>query len=98
LGICAIETAIEAPDGYCYVETGKVIKDHGLGVSLCAAPPPDGNLLCDDEQIRAGGRAFIKHCIEAAHALGATNLAGPLCAAVGRTWKQTPDERARFID
>jgi D-psicose/D-tagatose/L-ribulose 3-epimerase len=98
MGFDILEAAIEAPDGYDYVQTGKVIKDHGLGVSLVAALPPDADLLHPDEQVREGGKAFIRHCIEAAHALGATNLAGPLYSAVGRTWKSTPEERERDIE
>ncbi len=42
--------------------------------------------------------AYVQHCIEAAQALGATNLAGPLYSAVGRTWKTTPAERERDLE
>jgi D-psicose/D-tagatose/L-ribulose 3-epimerase len=37
----------------------------------------------------------LHQCIEAAQALGAQNLVGPLYSAVGRTWQMTNDERER---
>jgi D-psicose/D-tagatose/L-ribulose 3-epimerase len=98
MGFDMVEVAIEEPGGYDYVRTGDVIRDHGLGVSLVAAMSPDRDLLHPDEKIRDGGRAYLRHCIEAAHALGATNLAGPHYAAVGRTWKSTLEEREQELE
>jgi D-psicose/D-tagatose/L-ribulose 3-epimerase len=98
MGFDLMEVAIEEPGGYDYVQTGKLIQDHGLGVSLVAAMGPDRDLIHPDEKIRESGRAYIRHCIEAAHALGATNLAGPLYSAVGRTWKSTAEERERDME
>jgi D-psicose/D-tagatose/L-ribulose 3-epimerase len=42
--------------------------------------------------------AYVRHCIDAAHTLGATNVVGPLYSAVGRTWQATADERKKDID
>ena len=42
--------------------------------------------------------AYNKQCIDATQALGGTNLVGPIYSAVGRTWQQTPDERAHDLD
>jgi D-psicose/D-tagatose/L-ribulose 3-epimerase len=41
---------------------------------------------------------YIKQAVDATHALGATNLVGPIYSAVGRTWQQTPAERAHDLD
>ena len=41
---------------------------------------------------------YVRHCIEAAQAVGATNVVGPLYSAVGRTWQSTDDERKRDTD
>jgi D-psicose/D-tagatose/L-ribulose 3-epimerase len=40
----------------------------------------------------------VRHCIEAANTLGATNLIGPMYSAVGRTWQATEAERALDLD
>ena len=42
--------------------------------------------------------AYLRHCIDAAQTLKAKHVLGPLYSAVGRTWQQTPEERATDID
>jgi D-psicose/D-tagatose/L-ribulose 3-epimerase len=39
----------------------------------------------------------MKHCIDAAVKMGASTIAGPLYAAVGRTWQSTPAQRERDL-
>jgi D-psicose/D-tagatose/L-ribulose 3-epimerase len=41
---------------------------------------------------------YVRHCIEAAKTIGATNVIGPIYSAVGRTWQSTEDERRRDTD
>lgn len=76
----------------------EIIRAHGLGVSACAAIGPDRDLIHPDPAIRENGMNYLRQAVEAASTLGATNLVGPLYSAVGRTWPQTPDERARDLD
>ena len=59
---------------------------------------PDRDLIHPDESIRTNGMDYVRHCIDAAKTLGATNVVGPLYSAVGRTWQQTADERKRDLD
>jgi len=98
MGFDLIEVAIEEPGGYDYARTGDVIHDHDLGVSVVAAMGPDRDLIHPEKEIRDNGVAYVRHCIEAAQALGATNLAGPLYSAVGRVWQATPEERERDME
>jgi D-psicose/D-tagatose/L-ribulose 3-epimerase len=98
MGFDLVETAIEVPGGYDYARTGEVIKDHGLGVSLVTVLARNQDLLHSDEKVREAGRAYMRYCIEAANALGATNLGGPFYSALGRTWKSTADERERDVE
>jgi D-psicose/D-tagatose/L-ribulose 3-epimerase len=98
MGYDLLETAIEAPGGYDYVRTGEVIKDHGLGVSLVSVLAPDANLVHENEKVRANGRDYMRYCIDAAHALGATNFGGPFYSALGRTWKSSAEERERDLE
>lgn len=98
MGFNWIEFPIEEPNGFDYARTGALARAHQLGVSVAAAMGPDRDLIHPDAGIRANGMAFVEHCIDAAHALGATNLIGPLYAAVGRTWQATARERARDVE
>ncbi len=98
MGFDLVETAIEVPGGYDYARIGEVMKDHGLGVSLVTVLGPDSDLIHPDETIRENGRAYMRYCIDAAHALGAINLGGPIYSALGRTWQSTAKERERDIE
>lgn len=98
LGFDMIEVPIEGMDDVDYARAAKVVRDIGLGVSVCAVMGPDRDLIHPDASVRANGIAYVRHCIEAAHAVGATNVLGPMYSAVGRTWQATADERKRDLD
>ena len=98
MGFDQIEIPIEGIGDLDYVEGAAIIKDHSLAVSVCAAMGPDRDLIHEDEGIQKNGMAYIRHCIDGAATLGATNIVGPIYSAVGRCWQQTPDERARDVD
>lgn len=97
-GVDMVETPIEGLNDYDYTKAGKLLKDHCLGVDVVAAMGPDRDLIHPDKSIRDNGVAYLRHCIEAAHTVGAENLVGPLYSAVGRTWQMTSEERARDTD
>ena len=90
-----IEVPIETPDEFDYAHAGALIREHGLGVSVGVAMAPDRDLIHPDEAIRANGAAYLRHCIDATHMIGAHTLMGPMYAAVGRTWQMTAEERER---
>ena len=98
MGFEMIEVPIEGTDDLDYARAAKVARDTGLAVSVCAAIGPDRDLIHPDASIRANGMAYVRHCIDAAHTLGAANVLGPLYSAVGRTWQATSDERKRDVD
>src|SRR5262245_29283487 len=85
-GFDMIELPFETVDAFDYKEAAAIIREHGLGVSTAAAMGPDRDLIHSDSQIRENGLAYVRHCIEAARTLGASNLIGPMYSAVGRTW------------
>lgn len=93
-----IEFPLENIGGFDYQEAAALVKDHGLGVSTCVAMGPDRDLIHEDLAIRANGLHYVRDAIAATQALGGTNLVGPIYSAVGRTWQQPPDERARDMD
>jgi D-psicose/D-tagatose/L-ribulose 3-epimerase len=98
LGFDWIELPIEAPHTFDYAAAADLIRQHGLGVSIAAAIAEERDLIHPDPAIRANGAAFVRHCVDIAHIVGATNVVGPLYSAVGRTWQATADERARDLD
>ena len=98
MGFDWIEAPLESIDDLDHKRGADIVRGHGLGVSACAAMGPDRDLIHPDVAIRKNGMAYLRQAIEATHALGGTNLVGPLYAAVGRTWQQTPAERARDLD
>jgi D-psicose/D-tagatose/L-ribulose 3-epimerase len=93
LGFDWIELALEDIGAVDYDRACRLIADHDMGVSVCAAMGDDRDLIHPDPAIRANGAAYIRECVNAAYALGAHVVGGPLYSAVGRVWKQTPDER-----
>ena len=98
MGFDWIEIPLEGLDDLEPSRGRAIVRDHGLGVSTCAAMGPDRDLVHPDPAIQQNGMAYIRGCIDITGKLGATNLVGPIYSAVGRTWQATPDERARDID
>jgi D-psicose/D-tagatose/L-ribulose 3-epimerase len=98
MGFDLVEVPIESTTDLDYRKGAEIARANGLAMSVCAAMGPDRDLIHPDESIRANGMNYVRHCIEATQTLGATNLAGPLYSAVGRTWQQTPDERKKDLD
>ncbi len=98
MGFDLVEVPIEAPGSIDYARTADVIRDHKLDVSVVAAIGPDRDLIHPEKEVRDNGVDYVRHCIEAAHALGGTNVVGPLYSAVGRVWQATPEERERDME
>lgn len=98
MGFDTLEVGIEGVSDLDYAEAANVLSANGLGISFAAAMGPDRDLIHPDPAIQQNGLAYIRSCIEGAHAAGAQILCGPIYAAVGRTWQQSPDERIRDIE
>lgn len=94
LGAEWFEVPLEDPALIDAKRAAPMIRDLGLGVSVCAAMGPDRDLIHPDSAIRDNGMAYLRTAIDVAQQLGGTNVAGPLYSAVGRTWQMTADERA----
>jgi len=98
MGFDWIEFPLESVDEFDYQKAASMLDDHGLGVSTCVAMGEDRDLIHEDPAVRENGMAYIRDCIDANQAIGATNLVGPIYSAVGRTWQMTHDERKRLTD
>jgi D-psicose/D-tagatose/L-ribulose 3-epimerase len=95
LGFDLIEVPIETVGTLEYGRVAQVIEDQGLTASTCAVISADRDLIHPDPQVRQNGAAYVRHCVDAAQALGATNLVGPFYSATGRVWQAAPEERER---
>lgn len=98
MGFDWFEVPLEGLEDIDYSRAAKLLSEHGLHVSVCAAMGPDRDLIHPDKAIRDNGMAYLKHCIDAVVSLGGTNVVGPLYSSVGRVWQMTADERARDTD
>lgn len=98
LGAEWFEVPLEDPALIDAAEVAPVLRDLGLGVSVCAAMGPDRDLIHPDAAIRDSGMAYLRAAIDAVAQLGGKTVAGPLYSAVGRCWQMTADERARDTD
>ncbi|WP_119071089.1 sugar phosphate isomerase/epimerase family protein [Aggregatilinea lenta] len=98
LGAEWFEVPLEDPGLIDAAEAGAIIRDLGMGTSVCAAMGPDRDLIHEDAAIRDNGMAYLMQCVDAVQRLGGTNVAGPLYSSVGRVWQSTADERRRDTD
>lgn len=98
LGFDLVEIPIEGEQDIDYAKAADAYKRAGVACSLCAVMGPGRDPSHEDEAIQKGGVAYLKHCIDAAAALKATALVGPLYAAVGRQWQATPEQRKRDLE
>jgi D-psicose/D-tagatose/L-ribulose 3-epimerase len=98
MGFDWLEVPIEGTEDLDYKKGAQILKDNGLLTSVCAAMGPDRDLVHEDKAIRDNGMAYVRHCVDAAKMLGATNVVGPLYSSVGRVWQSTSDERKQYTD
>lgn len=98
MGFDWFEIPLETIGDLDYAEGARILRDNGLGVSVCAAMGPDRDLIHPDAAIRANGAAYIRQCVDAIHTLGGANIVGPIYSSVGRVWQQSATERAHDVD
>ena len=98
MGFDMIELGIEDTSVLDYARAREVLAEHDCGVSVAAVMAPGRDLVDDDADVRKETVAYVQHCIDACVTMGARNLVGPIYSTVGRTWRQTPEERAATLD
>ena len=76
----------------------KRIDDAGLKCSVSASLAPDSDLSSADEGVRRRGIGFLESVVATAEAIGATVVAGPLYAKIGRLKFLSPEARAEERD
>jgi D-psicose/D-tagatose/L-ribulose 3-epimerase len=94
-GFDAIELPIEQPGDWDPVRTRDLLASHGLAVAgVCAVTSPGRDLVNTTPQVVEATAAYLVSCVDSAAAVGAACVGGPVYAAVGRTWRMAPADRA----
>jgi D-psicose/D-tagatose/L-ribulose 3-epimerase len=98
MGYDVVEFPIEEPGGFDYEYANDLLEEHGLGASVVVAMTEERDLLAEDPAVRANAREYVRDSVDAAAAIGADRVVGPLYSAVGRTWRMDEAERAAAMD
>lgn len=93
LGFDLVEIPIESEGDIDYAAAAEVYARTGLTCTTCAVMGAGRDPSHPDQKIQQAGISYLKHCIEATARMGGKLVAGPIYAAVGRQWQQTPEQR-----
>jgi D-psicose/D-tagatose/L-ribulose 3-epimerase len=94
-GFDAVELPIEQPGDWDPVRTRDLLASYGLAAAaVCAVTSPGRDLVDAPSGVVEATAAYLKTCVDSAAAVGAPCVGGPVYAAVGRTWRMSPTDRA----
>ncbi|GAA4368417.1 sugar phosphate isomerase/epimerase family protein [Paeniglutamicibacter cryotolerans] len=93
LGFDAIELPLETPGDWDAAAAREVLADYRLTPVVIGAMAPGRNLIAASPGEIDSTGDYLRACIDAADAVGATTVAGPFYAATGRTWRMGEAER-----
>src|SRR5258708_9437793 len=96
-GFSTIEMTIENLGDWDPIRTKDLLQQRGLSATTCLVMPPGRDLVTDNRMVVVGTQEYLKGCLDMAAAIGATVVAGPAYAPVGRTWRMSSDERNTTI-
>jgi D-psicose/D-tagatose/L-ribulose 3-epimerase len=94
-GFDAIELPLEQPGDWSPASVARLLTSCQVRPACVVAVMPPGRDLVrtSPETVRAT-QEYLLSCVDAAHQVGAPVVAGPVYAAVGRTWRIPAEERA----
>jgi D-psicose/D-tagatose/L-ribulose 3-epimerase len=93
MGFDLVEIPIEAESDIDYAAAADAYARTGLACTTCAVMGAGRDPSHPDRNIQLAGISYLKHCIDATKQMGGKIVAGPVYAAVGRQWQQTPAQR-----
>ena len=97
MGFDLVEIPIEGEKDLDYRKAADSYRKNGLRSSICAVMGAKRDPSHPDAAVQKGAISYMRHCIDAAVTMGASVVAGPLYAAVGRTWQSTLAQRERDL-
>ncbi|MFD9870686.1 sugar phosphate isomerase/epimerase family protein [Streptomyces niveus] len=94
-GFDCVELPLEGAGDWQPAATSKLLDSTGLApAAVVAVMPPGRDLVATDPSAVRATQDYLRRCVDAAHAIGAPVVAGPVYTAVGRSWRMTDTERA----
>ncbi|MFF3751872.1 sugar phosphate isomerase/epimerase family protein [Streptomyces sp. NPDC002018] len=94
-GFDCVELPLEQAGDWEPAATAKLLDANGLApAAVIAVMPPERNLVRTDPGTVRATQDYLLRCVDAARAVAAPVVAGPVYTAVGRTWRMTAAERA----
>ena len=93
MGFDILEISVENPDLIDVQQVKKELERNALQPVMCGAFGPERNLCSSDPQIAENARVYIRWLVDAAQALDAQVVSGPMYSAVGK--EHLDDEKAR---
>jgi D-psicose/D-tagatose/L-ribulose 3-epimerase len=97
MGFDILELPFEGLDDWDPARAVGILGRFGLAATTCAVMSEDRDLTTGDTARTRATQAYLRGCIEGARAVGASVVAGPMYAPVGRTWREGAAERQRTI-
>ncbi|MBF8191297.1 sugar phosphate isomerase/epimerase [Nonomuraea sp. K274] len=92
-GFDVIELPIERPGDWDPLRAADLLARHGLGASVVLVMPPGRELVAAPAGTVLETQDYLRHCVDAAVAVGSPVIGGPAYASVGRTWRMSGEER-----
>ncbi|MFR9722925.1 sugar phosphate isomerase/epimerase family protein [Streptomyces sp. MS19] len=97
-GFDAVELPLEQADDWDPAAVAPLLARHGLtAAAVMAVMPPGRDLVATDTVTVKRTQEYLLRCVDSAARVGAPVVAGPMYAAVGRTWRMRPGERAAAL-
>lgn len=94
-GFDILEIACEDPSKIDVSRVHDAVKKNHLDVVVCGAFGPDRNICSENQEIIKTAKSYIKWLIDAAEALNAEVVAGPMYSSVGKAHYDDPVEREK---
>lgn len=92
-GFDLIELPVENIGDWDPAAAARLLSDLGLGATLTLVMGEGRELVATDAATVARTQDYLRGVVDAAHAVGASVIAGPAYASVGRTWRMNHAER-----
>src|SRR5262245_1172846 len=86
-GFDLVELPVEGPGDWDPAMARALLSQHGLGAAVCAVMAPGRDLLDADAAVVLATQDYLRGCIDAAAAVGAAVVGGPIYSATGRVWR-----------
>jgi D-psicose/D-tagatose/L-ribulose 3-epimerase len=96
-GFDIVELPIEQSGDWDPSHATDLASEAGLGTTTCAVMTPDRDLTTADRTTTEATRAYLRHCVDVAVAVGSPVVAGPIYAPVGRLWQLDAGDRAQTV-